>query len=244
MTFETYRFHDHDQMKGLGAWFNWDVRVKRWYVPAGTPLEPFRRWLPYEHRSRLAARARMTTASAAAATATVTNTATTTTATATATDDADDDGDATAAAAADDADAADDDDPDRNALGAAVATAANANANATAAAAFAAAAATGDTGRKGVEVSSREAANDSADDEADDGNEDDDLGEIFKVLKESYLGDDPRAGMYGYCWDWLDSGCCKDKSCCSFKHSYPPSFAPFQIRCHKVLLAQAKFFGF
>merc|ERR1719482_1918756 len=35
---------DKDAAKGFGA--RWDAAEKRWYVPEGTPLENFARWLP------------------------------------------------------------------------------------------------------------------------------------------------------------------------------------------------------
>ena len=46
ITKETYLncpFTEKDQAKPLGA--RWDKNTKQWYVPADTPLEPFKKWL-------------------------------------------------------------------------------------------------------------------------------------------------------------------------------------------------------
>lgn len=37
-------FEDKDEAKDLGAM--WDQDKRKWFVPAGEPLEPFRKWLP------------------------------------------------------------------------------------------------------------------------------------------------------------------------------------------------------
>ena len=46
-TFLDVPFRDKDQAKSLGA--RWDASAKRWFVPAGKDLSPFRVWLPGEH---------------------------------------------------------------------------------------------------------------------------------------------------------------------------------------------------
>ena len=35
---------------------------------------------------------------------------------------------------------------------------------------------------------------------------------------DDYVEENLHRGLAGYCWDWLDSGCCAG---CGFKHSYP-----------------------
>ena len=47
-TFLNCPFAEKNEAKKLGA--KWDGEKKRWFVPAGTPLEPFRRWLPNSGR--------------------------------------------------------------------------------------------------------------------------------------------------------------------------------------------------
>ena len=37
-------FSQKDEAKALGAW--WDMAARKWYVPAGKPLQSFARWLP------------------------------------------------------------------------------------------------------------------------------------------------------------------------------------------------------
>lgn len=37
-------FPEKDRAKALGA--RWDINTKKWYVPEGTSLEPFQKWLP------------------------------------------------------------------------------------------------------------------------------------------------------------------------------------------------------
>jgi hypothetical protein len=41
---------EKDVVKALGA--KWAYRLRRWYVPADVPLEPFRRWLTWRNECR------------------------------------------------------------------------------------------------------------------------------------------------------------------------------------------------
>ena len=38
-------FSEKDEAKRLGAW--WDPQLRKWFVPAGKDLHPFKKWLPH-----------------------------------------------------------------------------------------------------------------------------------------------------------------------------------------------------
>jgi exodeoxyribonuclease VII large subunit len=43
ITYLTTSFQEKEQVKSLGA--KWDVTAKKWYVPEGIDLAPFKNWL-------------------------------------------------------------------------------------------------------------------------------------------------------------------------------------------------------
>lgn len=43
VTYLNVPFSEKDEAKALGA--RWDKNARKWYVPAGIPLEPFSRWI-------------------------------------------------------------------------------------------------------------------------------------------------------------------------------------------------------
>lgn len=37
-------YSEKEEAKALGAW--WDPEIRKWYVPSGKDINPFRKWIP------------------------------------------------------------------------------------------------------------------------------------------------------------------------------------------------------
>ena len=40
---------EKEEAKGLGAW--WDPEIKKWFVPKGVDIRPFKKWIPPQEQT-------------------------------------------------------------------------------------------------------------------------------------------------------------------------------------------------